>query len=866
MGLHDLSLQATPVNGGVALTAADWERCLTFHYLRSDGPLGGSTLTFLDATPAELAVAAAEYGVTDEIAQDTFVSQFTRSSVQNWLNGDFTPPRHDGEVPGYFRYLVLTALVSATEEGVGCNHNFRDRLGALFSGEPLNSVAAVNDLWKALRDWCARRQAAGEPIRTIDLPSYGSMNLIGYAVRIAFPTWRDRRSFARVLGTIASDIRAHPEQLTQELLRPQQFVKLPRAVAEVLRDFQRQILAKRRMLLGHRFWVLVRSIDAQLQAKAEGRQAGRWTLEARFGGWEHDVLELRLGNAPHGAPLATAFEGGLGGLLEQTNDLPIALARSLAEGILVFHQDPNAIWVMDESGVRDAPALVLVHGEKAEKLETLALRSIGDSWFVSRKLSPADLRELTALLGLRRPSGFRLADLIIEGGVKTGRGAWLGRPGFLPVITAASDSALAIEPLAGTVGLPIASEGPPWTLSSPEALTGRWRLVAREADAATAKALVLEADAPERWAWPEPSQRRYEPEIELASSARAPGRIGGSEAQGDGRQLGDLLEAIYAGAPADGWSEGELIPLLEPHMPAPHFAWDVLRALAEASWLDPWMALGWRARRWRLLPPTLIDAGAFVRIEGALGATALRRLSTTAADLGGRLATIGGLSDWTPPALAVSGISATRLSESLGWQVTTPTTPEFSRAPLCWPEEARTTRGRNLVGVWSFEKGLFLSPDGSHETTGVRLERWVRERNDDRDVFRVTGGNQPLTTTSRTVAILEAHRRSGQPLFRWSQGQLMRVNRGGHLPLVVARALRLRTPTGSGPVSLREGGWSYLYTADPNDAFWLADKFGAAIAGAPRLDQVDLVASAVTARRIGRRPAWYTPPTGAATP
>lgn len=864
-----MSLQVTPVRGGAALTAADWERCLTFHYLRSDGPLGGSTLTFLDATPAELALAAAEYGVTDETAQDTFVSQFTRFSVQNWLNGDFIPSPHDGDVPGYFRYLVLTALVSATEDGVGGNHNFRDRLGVLFGGEPLNSVSAVNDLWQALRGWCARRQAAGEPIRTIDLPSYGNMNLIGYAVRIAFPTWRDRQRFARVLDKIAPDIRAHPEQLAQELLRPHQFAQLPRAVAEVLRDFQRQLLTKRRMLLGHRFWVLVRSIDAQLRAKIEGRQAGSWTLEARFSGWEHDVLEFRLKHAPRNAAVATEFEGGLGSLLEQMSDLPTALARSFEEGILVFNQDPNASWVMDESRLRDdAPVLVMVHGVKAKRLEALALQSLGNDWFVSRKLSPADLRELGALLGRHRPSGLRLADLIIEGGVKIGRGAWLGRPSFLPVVTAASDSVLAIEPLAGTVGLPVTSDGPPWALSSPAAMTGRWRLVAREAGAETVKALVLEADAPERWAWPEPSQRRYEPEIELVSSARAPGRIGGSEdpsPEGD-RRLGDLLEAIYAGAPADGWSEAELIPLLEPHMPAPYFAWDVVRALAEANWLDPWMALGWRARRWRLLPPTIVDASTFVRIEGALGAAALRRLRTAAEDLGGRLTTLRGLSDWTPPALVVSDTSATRLSEILGWQVAVPMTPEFPRAPLCWPEETRTTRGRNLVGLWSFEKGLFLPPEKIRETDSVRLERWVRERNDDRDVFRVTSGEDALTTTSRTAAIVEAHRQSGRPLFRWSRGgQLARVSRGGHLPLVVARALRCRTRTGSGPVPLKEGGWSYLYTADPDDAFWLADKFGAAIAGAPRLNRVDRVASAVTARRTGRQPAWYTPPPGAAT-
>ena len=104
------------------VTPSLWERCLTLHYLRSDGPLGGSPLTFLDATPAELAAAAAEHGLTEETSHSEFVSSFVRSAVQSWLNGDFVPASRDGELPNYFRYLVLTALVSATEEGAGDNH------------------------------------------------------------------------------------------------------------------------------------------------------------------------------------------------------------------------------------------------------------------------------------------------------------------------------------------------------------------------------------------------------------------------------------------------------------------------------------------------------------------------------------------------------------------------------------------------------------------------------------------------------------------------------------------------------------------------------------------------------------------------
>jgi hypothetical protein len=87
------------------MTPAEWERCLTLHYLRADGPFGGTPLTFLDATPAELASAAGEHDLTEDAAQREFLSQFDRRTVQAWLDGQRGPAVIDGEVPGYFRYF-----------------------------------------------------------------------------------------------------------------------------------------------------------------------------------------------------------------------------------------------------------------------------------------------------------------------------------------------------------------------------------------------------------------------------------------------------------------------------------------------------------------------------------------------------------------------------------------------------------------------------------------------------------------------------------------------------------------------------------------------------------------------------------------
>jgi hypothetical protein len=310
------------------------------------------------------------------------------------------------------------------------------------------------------------------------------------------------------------------------------------------------------------------------------------------------------------------------------------------------------------------------------------------------------------------------------------------------------------------------------------------------------------------------------------------------------------------------------VPLLEPHLPQKHFVWDFLRALAEASWLEPVHSLGWGARRWQLRRPSLFrltprDA----LVEGAVAAAAEHRLVEAVSRHGGLLTRQPALSEWAPPALFVQTSELAELAKELAWPMCEARAPEFASAPRCWPEEPRTIQGRELAGDWSFRLGLFLTPEGKQGTREkVALQRWVRERKDDRDVFRVVSEGQDLVTSSRTTAILEAYRRRGEPLFWWSKGQIKRVARSGYLPLSVARSLRQRFLRGSGPNDRHEGGDSYVYAADVHAARWLGRKFGPIIAGVPRDDARDPVKAIVAARRVGGRLSWYAalpfPPRG----
>jgi hypothetical protein len=206
----------------------------------------------------------------------------------------------------------------------------------------------------------------------------------------------------------------------------------------------------------------------------------------------------------------------------------------------------------------------------------------------------------------------------------------------------------------------------------------------------------------------------------------------------------------------------------------------------------------------------------------------------------------------------VIGVDPKVISTAMEWPFVASTRPSLPAAPACWPAEKRTAEGRQQAGVWDFERGLFRLasevPEGK-----VRLERLVRD--DDRDLYRLSAPDGTFLTTSRTVAILEAHRRSQRPLFRWSAGAFGRLAQNGYLPLLVARALRRRALAQVGPVVSSGGASTYTYPADRVSAAWVTSAFGAAVDGAAAEKLPSRLEALVTRRRRGLPNSWWMSPT-----
>jgi len=854
------------------MNAEAWENCLAEHYLRSDGPYGGTPITFIDATPEELAAASGQHGRAEE-ATESFLQQFSVTNVQRWLDGEYHPTAFDRAVPGYFRYLMLTCFVTATDEGAGETNNFRVRLGEiLHTGSDFNAVSGVNRLWQDLATWCDRRRSRGELIRELILPDPGHMTLIGHAVRIAFPAWRDRASFARLLARIPPETRRDPQRLVQELIPPHHWNDVPEPIRNVCADFRGKIMSGQRLLSGHRFWALVLSIEDTLLDASPYPEQLDWRLEVSFGGFESDVAEFRVlrgaRSSKRGASeLETAFSGSLTELLAKSSEsLPKPLTEALRRGVLILGESSAARWTFDGSGISDDKFSIVITRSKnvAEglKLETFWTQLEAD-WFVSGRLAGFALQQLRQELGQIQNAEPKIIDVEIVGGIRTAPRVFLGRPGFLPSIVASEMSRIGFEAAAGvTDSFSVLGRPPEWSINATGPLNGRWRLTVTEGQTNVETILSFEAKAPERFDLSTTvNQPTFVTEEEVSCAGDGLGSWATSKPKNEwanASPVADLMEVIYAGA-GMGWAEIDLVPLVQSVLPSKHMVWDVLRAFAEASWIEPYISQAWRARKWRLCAPSVSQAGhGRVLVEGALAAAARDRLNHLVTRAGGEIHFFSGLSVLSPPSILVSGLDAERLSSLTGWPVVELKQPTLKSAPSCWPMEKRTCDGRFLAGIWSFDNGIFVKPSAfpTQEENDLSIGRWVRERGDDRDVFRIRYHGIDFVTSSRTAAILEGYRLRQTPLFTWRHGRFMRSAKAGYLPLPVAKTLRRWSLKSSGPSSISDGCWTYSYAASAASGRWVNMIFGSAISGPIPDKHSDWLGDRVRARRSGGRAVW----------
>jgi hypothetical protein len=799
-------------------------------------------MTFMDASSAELASASGIPGETPVQVATSFVKHFRRGLLEHYLNGGIQVPLNNQKVPGFFRYLVLTCAVSSDVVQTSLDTNdFRQRLGEIMDVPGgFTAVSGINDLWEKLTQWTERRRSEGLPIREVRLPNPGHMTLIGHAVKMAFPAWRDRAAFTKVLERAPKDILSHPRRLTDELIRPQNFYEIPDAIRDTLVDFRLELAAGRRLLGGHRFWVLVTRIVDDME-DSEARRISKWRLEVRFGGYDQDVPEFRLeirSSASRDTEPEVLETGDWSSVLGR-GDLPNlgSLRRDLHDGCVIL-QDSGGAWFAD-GGPLSPGRMVLLLADSNSRSRRWNLGTtwtpLGGGWASSGPVDPARLPPEA-----RRAGEDAVRVIALEDGLRTSRVSFLGQPAFLPKVSAPLQAKLIVTPGARAIGNPTIVQGTePRPIVSATPLDGAWRITGSEGDNRAELLVRFESASPECVSFKSLVESPdWEPDVETASGPERPlpstARFMANESGPvDDSLSSQIAEAIYVKA-GPGWAEGDLIETIAPVLPNPKMAWDVLRAYAEGGWLDVYRSTRWRGRRWLLRPPRLksLSSDACV-VDGAVAKRARDRLSSNVSRLGGILEARPGPSSFSVPVLAARGVDTVALATAMEWPMAAGGILSGSASRASWmPTDRRSVQGRTLSGVWDFARGIFVDPAIQLAQKGAhRLERWTRERGDDHDVYVIQTAGEEIVTLSRTAAVLEVHRRAGIALFDFSGVSLRRCRLGGYIPLSIARSLRLLHGIGPGPTESDGRRWSYSYPCDRQSAQQLATWFGSAISG-----------------------------------
>jgi hypothetical protein len=848
------------------ISGPEWELLLTKHYLLSDGPSGSAPLTFLDATPAELCKAVINFGRDPSGVFDAFIKHFSRWEVEYTLSGQAPLPKNQAGTPGYFRFLVLTcAIANDAADHTPETNNFRVRLGELLgTGRPFNAVGGVNRLWGALRQWAERRRSEGEAFREIRLPNPGSMTLIGYAVRLAFPSWRDKVVFEKCLRAVPFWMLARPQQLIEELNRPHRFSRIPGAIREAMEDFAQELRAGRTLLSGHRFWTLVSGIADDIAAAGLTKHQPSWRFTVWFGGYDQDAPDFLLETSQtksFSEPTVAVRSSSFHEVLAAVAGGHIGTLRTkLASGRLVLC-DAGGSWVLESKERTDTDrVLIFVNPSKWAQWRTINTNwtTLGEGWNYSRPLDPNQLpRDLRTSVQLR--------EISLVGGLRTGRTTYLGQPMFLPSISAPAASTITLVAQTGTeAGLVVENGADPHFLTAPNPIQGSWRAIVDEGNLRSELLLHLERSAPELSDFTSLDLARWEPECDIEPlpevAAKNTSRFQAVRSAGQGEPWEQIVEAIYTKA-RSGWSEGELVEALAPALPDRRMAWDVIRAFAEATWLDPFISTSWRGRRWMLRRPTLNSYGpSECVIDGATGRVAVDRLSRAVASLGGTLEVRQSLAPHSPPTIVARDVELSALSRTMDWPVLQSMAfQESAGRTMRVNPTPRTTGGRQIAGRWNFSTATFIPPTmRADDIAGVTLDRWSTERADDHDIYVIEEKGETKSTLSRTAAILEAHRLAKVPLFEIREGRLVRLRLGGNLPLQVSRSLRVLHGVNAGAVTT-ERGWSYAYACDARSAHYLGTVIGDALAGhSARLPNTFRHYAEMKRRRTNRTASWIT--------
>jgi hypothetical protein len=853
-----------------------FEEALTRHYLRTDGKSGAGPLRFLDATPAELARALSWSNGRPEDILARFYSSFHTYYVRQALQDGIAMQAPAGILgPGWFKYLVLTCAIVCTSDEISQLGDFRKRLTEQL-GLPTvpQDLEGIATLWGRLVTWVDGKRAAGQPYRSIVLPDPGRMSHIGYSRRIAFPARHDLERMRKLFGEGSGESPRTPATAIRFVRNRIDRDAWSAGFKAAFHDFEDKFRRGQRLLGEHPFWVALSRLG-QANSQEEADSTTEVDLKTDIDG--NSVLVLSTDDAQtmrefaSNLPYVRARDGGFENVEISAKGLIDTLSRASAngplgplvrcwvEGAIPFGEADWGVWRAHRSP-NSTMVRFLLRPDVAIRNPTL--RGQSGYWFLGNPLSHEVATRLLASLRATSVKEDEIFRVRITDGVKVGRD-YLGLPRLLPRIAATSASTLDIKASADAIGS-LASDDVVngiFQLRTAAPLHGTWTASVKENVQLVADLNIRFVPNASEYQAAELSfdERKWRAEIEV-KEVRDPIEIRAPHVQSPfeiaAADIYQFMEAIYAGG-RRGWSEMDLISLFGQSMERDlGSAWDALRVLADAGWLEPRLSASWKARKWflrapRLLLPLRSDT---LVLDGSICETIRNRFVECVLRSGGRVEARKMAGTWSIPTLVGFSDDRTAICAELGFPSHAATTrlPKSGQA-ISFVRSQYTERSRHIASCWSWDKARFVKGVSESEAA-IQVRRLEHNEYSSNDVYRViSDGHAPQMFDHRAAAIVCAHQMAGRPLFRFDRGRrrLERLAREGSLPHPIGSYLRSRHWVAAGIAFGDDGIAKLVYPASTDDLPALSGWLGSAMQadGIPTEDFRESTLSATVMRR-----------------
>lgn len=767
-------------------------------------------------------------------------------------------------IPPFLSHLFVTCL--AASDVMPGSKPFRERLSALLRLD-LTQHGLTDDtlrrLWQSLAHWLQFQHDCGDTsLRLIELPSLrdvGSLTIIGVSVWLAFPSARDRRHLMSALDDAVVDPFAPDLASVVAAVRRREPLFSP-----VFRDaFEAFVAACTRAAPECDrlpFWLAVRDCLGS-RAVDQFRERGVTTVIAEAD--EDDNLSVFVladdvaaarSRRWRALPLAITVQGcgyvltpeqhTLSSVNEIAAEFVPSLSRRIDEGLVLFQQDEDAVWMFRPTLREDGPGLMLVRDDRLPLVGPAASslnirRSQYESWYEVRC---DDIRRCVIFDQWKQngvstfAESIKSSDATLVGGVRLD-GGWLGRKSFLPAVICSDATAV------------MASDDCGCTTELAKSSTSQWRFPAKDLSGlVTIRATLPSGNDRIRTArfyhdvigqeYVQPRERRWLCEtgatdlVDYSAEAStiscnegiswpsAASSTGAYRAATLGQDLDsdDLTTALaIMSKSGDGIAEKRVVETVARVEPNQARAWGVIRSLVEIGAFNRLVDKHWRAARYFAVSPHVVmfpSGAAWVGVVIGLVQPAVRNAVVAAAKKYGLDVCLkGGSSRVVPAVIHATTSTSAQLCDvaaacGLELRQLKPLTTIVQPVPLTRIPQAAPLNYRPHL-TWSWTRRSFAEV-GSDSTSDICVN-WYR-RDDSPDVFTIDHEQHTLfQSRSRTWALLVGYALRREASFEPTATGLRSIASAVVLPLPIAR---LATITGNHLPNHEPGQNTYCFGSE----------------------------------------------------